>query len=263
MAWFEKEMDYARENLEQVSRTAIGHASEKLDGVVREGIAQASSEVREVVLQASREVDAKLDKISAELHNQRQFTKADVREMVDYAADRLGAAMDERTRVMKSEITLLVQEKVEYLKQEVDAFFIRRQQDLARERRRLIANVLIAVAASLAMGALSLMFHRVGQGNLDLLDMFRIVFASLGGGYLVYMLVNLVLRYRRMSEHRKDMVFLTMKYWGILRPENIFIHALVVLILAGLAVFLLFPEYLGLWLGSETLLRWAAKLHGS
>ncbi|MBU0593827.1 MAG: hypothetical protein KKH74_08840 [Gammaproteobacteria bacterium] len=260
MTWFQKEMDYARENLEQVSRTAIDHASEKLDGVVREGIAQASGEMREVVLGASREVDAKLDKISAELHSQRQFTKSDVKEMVDYAADRLGVAMDERTRVMKSEITALIQEKVEYLKHEVDAFFIQRQQDLARERRRLIANVLIAVTASVAMGILSLMFHRVGEGSVDMLGIFRIVFASLGGGYLVYLLVNMVIKYRRMSEHRKDFVFLTMKYWGILRPESLFSHALVAMILFAFGALLFFPEYLGRWLGSETLLRWAAEL---
>ncbi|MFH1493175.1 MAG: hypothetical protein ABIG70_00060 [Pseudomonadota bacterium] len=260
MTWFQKEMDYARENLEQVSRTAIDHASEKLDGVVREGIAQASGEMREVVLGASREVDAKLDKISAELHSQRQFTKSDVKEMVDYAADRLGVAMDERTRVMKSEITALIQEKVEYLKHEVDAFFIQRQQDLARERRRLIANVLIAVTASVAMGILSLMFHRVGEGSVDMLGIFRIVFASLGGGYLVYLLVNMVIKYRRMSEHRKDFVFLTMKYWGILRPESLFSHALVAMILIACGALLFFPEYLGRWLGSETLLRWAAEL---
>ncbi|MDP2783149.1 MAG: hypothetical protein Q8O38_00955, partial [Sulfurimicrobium sp.] len=243
-------------------RTAIDHASEKLDGVVREGIAQASGEMREVVLGASREVDAKLDKISAELHSQRQFTKSDVKEMVDYAAERLGAAMDERTRVMRTEITALIQEKVEYLKHEVDMFFIQRQQDLARERRRLIANVLIAVTASLAMGILSLMFHRVGQGNLDMLGIFRIVFASLGGGYLVYLLVNMVIKYRRMSEHRKDFVFLTMKYWGILRPESLFSHVALVVFLLALGALLFFPEYIGRWLGSETLLRWAAQIRG-
>lgn len=262
MTWFQKEMDYARENLEQVSRTAIDHASEKLDGVVREGIVQASGEMRDVVLQASQEVDAKLDKISAELHSQRQFTKADVKEMVDYAADKLGATMDERIRVMKSEITTLVQEKVEYLKEEVDTFFIRRQEDLARERRRLISNVLIAVAASLVMGVLSLMFHRVGQDRLDMLGIFRIVFASLGGGYLVYLLVNMVIKYRRMSEHRKDFVFLTMKYWGILRPESIFSHVLLVLALLALGALVFFPEYLARWLGSDLLLRWAAQLKG-
>jgi hypothetical protein len=261
MAWFEKEIDYARESLEQVSRSAIEHASIKLEGVLKEGIAEASGEVREVVLQASQEVDAKLDKISTELHSQRQFTKTDVKEMVDYAAERLGSVMDERTRVMRTEIASLVQEKVEYLKQEIDTFFIRRQEDLARERRRLFANILIAVTASLGMGMLSLMFHRVGQGNLDLLSIFRIVFASLGGGYLVYLLVNMVRRYRRMSEHRKDLVFLTMKYWGILRPESLLSHALLLLLLLALTMVLFFPDYLGHWLGNETLLRWARQLH--
>lgn len=262
MTWFQKEMDYARENLEQVSRTAIDHASEKLDGVVREGIAQASGEMRDVVLSASQEVDAKLDKISTELHSQRQFTKDDVVELVDYAAEKLGSTIDQRVHVMREEITALIQEKVEYLKHEVDNFFIQRQQDLARERRRLIANVLIAVTASLAMGILSLMFHRVGQGNLDMLGIFRIVFASLGGGYLVYLLVNMVIKYRRMSEHRKDFVFLTMKYWGILRPESLFSHAVLVVVLLALGALLFFPEYIGRWLGSETLLRWAAQIRG-
>jgi hypothetical protein len=149
---------------------------------------------------------------------------------------------------------------VEYLKHEVDNFFIQRQQDLARERRRLIANVLIAVTASLAMGILSLMFHRVGQGSLDMLGIFRIVFASLGGGYLVYLLINMVIKYRRMSEHRKDFVFLTMKYWGILRPESLFSHVIVLMALLVLGGLLVFPEYLGRWLGSEALLRWAAQL---
>jgi len=260
MTWFQKEMDYARENLEQVSRTAIDHAADKLNVVVKDGVKEASGELREAILNASHEVDHKLDKISAELHNQRQFTKDDVVELVDYAAEKLGSTVDERVRVMREEITALIQDRVEYLKHEVDAFFIERQQDLARERRRLIANVLIAVAASLAMGVLSLMFHRVGQGNLDMLGIFRIVFASLGGGYLVYLLVNMLIKYRRMSEHRKDFVFLTMKYWGILRPESLFSHALLVVFLIALGALLFFPELLGRWLGSETLLRWAAQL---
>ena len=78
MAWFEKEMDYARESLEQVSRVAVEQAGEKLTGVVQGGLVQASSELREAILNASHEVDRKLDKISAELHSQRQFTKDEI-----------------------------------------------------------------------------------------------------------------------------------------------------------------------------------------
>lgn len=262
MTWFQKEMDYARENLEQVSRTAIDHAADKLNVVVKDGVREASGELREAILNASHEVDHKLDKISAELHSQRQFTKDDVVELVDYATEKLGSTMDQRVHVMREEITALVQDRVEYLKHEVDNFFIQRQQDLARERRRLIANVLIAVTASLAMGIVSLMFHRVGQGSLDMLGIFRIVFASLGGGYLVYLLVNMLIKYRRMSEHRKDFVFLTMKYWGILRPESLFSHALLVVVLVAMGALLFFPDYLGHWLGSETLLHWAARIKG-
>ena len=262
MAWFEKEMDYARESLEQVSRNTIDIAAEKLHGVVQDGIREASGELREAVLGASREVDLKLDKISGELHSQRQFTKDDVVELVDYAADKLGATIDERVRVMRGEITALVQERVEYLKHEVDSFFVQRQQDLARERRRLIANILIAVAASVVMGVLSLMYQRALLGSMDVYGLFRVVFLSLTGGYAVYLLVKLVIKYRQMSEHKKDLVFLAMKYWGVLRPESFFGHVLLILILIAFYTVLFFPLEIAHWLGNETLIRWAGGLRG-
>jgi hypothetical protein len=262
MAWFEKEMDYARESLERVSRMTIEEAGERLGDVMRDGIAQASRELRHVVTEASREVDTKLDKISAELHNQRQFTKDDVKELVDYAAARLGATIDERVQVAKAEIAGLVQDRVEYLKQEVDTFFIRRQEDLARERRRLMANILIAVVASLVMGGLSLTYHRVLLGTLDVFGFFRAVFVALTAGYGVYLLVKLVRRYRSMSEHRKDLVYLFMRYWGVLRPESVFGHVVLLLVLLALYGALFFPEEIARWLGSETLMRWVRTLRG-
>ena len=262
MVWFKDEMDYARENLKQASESAIERAGDKLGDVVREGIAGASSELREVVLGASQEVDAKLEKISNELHNQRSFTKSDVKELVDYASDKLGATMDDRIYVMKSEITSLVQEKVEYLKKEVDAFFVQRQQDLSRERRRLIANVLIAVAASVLVGAISLMYQRYALGTMNLFGIFRVVFASLTGGYGVYLLVKVVQRYTRMSEHKKDLVYLSMRYWGVLRPESVFAHIVLMMLLAVLFAFLFFPEQLAQLSGNATLIHWVQELRG-
>lgn len=262
MAWFEKEMDYARESLEKVSRTAIEHASDKLDGVVKEGIAQASGELREVVLETSKEVDAKLDKISAELHSQRSLTKDDVMELVDYAAEKIGSTIDARVGVIRSEITALMQEKVEYLKSEVDDFFVKRQEDLARERRRLFANVLIAVSASIVVGIFSLMYHRYAQGGTDLFGVFRAVFAALAGGYAAYLLASVARRYLRMSEHKKDMVFLAMRYWGVLRPESVFSHFLLLIVLVAVFAALFFPETVAGWIGNEALIRWVAGLRG-
>lgn len=262
MVWFKDEMDYARESLEKTSESAIERAGDKLSEVVREGIAGASGELREVIMGASHEVDVKLDKISVELHSQRTFTKSDVKELVDYAAETLAKTVDERVHVMRTEITSLVQEKVEYLKHEVDSFFVQRQQDLARERRRLFANVLIAVSASFVVGAVSLMYHRYAQGTLDMLGIFRVVLASLTGGYTVYLLVKLVQRYMRMSEHKKDLIYLGMRYWGVLRPESIFVHLVLLALLLVMFGMLFFPEQVAQMSGSAALIHWVQQLRG-
>lgn len=256
MTWFQKEMDYARESLEKVSAHAIGEAADKLNHVVREGISEASGELREIVTGASQDIDAKLDKISLELHEQRQFTKTDVKELVDYAADKLGATIDARVLVMKQEITNLVHDKVEYFKLEVDSFFVKRQQDIARERRRLILNILLAVGASFLMGGVSLMYQRYSAGTVDLFGIFRIVFISLAAGYLVYMLVSMLRRYRQMSEHRKDVMFLAVRYWGFLRPESVIGHLLLLVLLVLLYGLVFYPEQIAQLTGSETLSHW-------
>lgn len=262
MAWFEKEMDYARESLEKVAEHAIDRAGEKLGDTLQTGIAVASRELREIILGASREVDSKLEKISEELHNQRQFTKTDVKELVDYAAERLGATLDARIALARQEIASLVQDKVEYLKQEIDGFFLQRQRDLARERRRLIANVLIAVAAAFVMGWLSLMYHRVLGGTMDMFGVFRAVFVALAGGYGVYLVVAWFRRYRRMSEHKKDLMFLAMRYWGVLKPEGLFGHLLLLLLLGVIYVVIFYPDEVARLTGSSWLLEWVGRLHG-
>ncbi len=262
MTWFQKEMDYARESLEKVSGTAIDRAADKLNGVVRDGIGHASTELREVVEATSQKIDTKLDKISNELHDQRQFTKSDVKELVDYAADKLGATIDARVHVMKSEITALVQEKVEYFKHEVDAFFVQRQQDIARERRRLVVNILIAVGASFLMGGVSLMYHRYSAGTVDLFGIFRIVFISLAAGYLAYMAATMLRRYRQMTEHKKDVMFLAMRYWGFLRPGSIIGHLLLIVLFLVLYAVMFYPEAFIKLTGSEVLSSWVKALHG-
>ncbi|MGO9443659.1 MAG: hypothetical protein ACLPXB_02660 [Thiobacillaceae bacterium] len=255
MAWFEKEMNYAKDSLADVSQQAIDRAGERLTGVVKDGVAQAGTELREVIQHAGEEIDLKLEKISLELHNQRQFTKDDVREMVDYASDRLSTVLDERVSVARREFSSLVEEKVEYFKREVDDFFIRRQGDLARERRRLFANVVIAVMASTLVGAVSWMYHRFVGGALDLFGIFRIVFASLTGGYVVYLVISFIRRWMTMSEHNKDAMYLTMRYWGVLRPESIFGN-LVLLCLAGLLFGLvMFPDILVQLPGGKVILE--------
>jgi len=256
MPWFEKEMDYARDSLADAAERSIDKAGERLATVVREGVGQAGSELKQVIAGASQEIDTKLDKISQELHNQRQFTKDDVKELVDYAADKLSSVLDDRIQMMKSEISALVEEKTEYFKAEVDAFFIQRQRDLARERRRMVVNIGLAFVASVAVGGVSLFYRGLEHGPVDMLTVFRIVLASLVGGYVVYLGASLLNRWLSLAEHRKDALFLAARYWGWLRPGSLFSTFLLLMVLLLFSFVLLFPEdlirYFGLtdWLAA-------------
>jgi vacuolar-type H+-ATPase subunit H len=255
MALFDKTIEHAKDSLAEVSREAIDRASERLSEVVKDGVLQAGTELKDVIWRASQEIDTKLDKISEELHAQRQFTKDDVREMVDYAGERLSTVMDARIVHAKSEISGLVQEKVEYFKHEIDSFFIERQRDLARERRRLFINVAIAILASLSLGFVSWLYHQYLGGGIDVFALFRIVCASLMGGYAAYLAVKLLRRWLLMSEHKKDALFLASRYWGVLRPESIFGTLILVCLMAVLIGFLLFPEQIAQLTGSEKWLK--------
>jgi hypothetical protein len=222
---FEKTIDYARDSLIAASEAAVDKAGDRLGQVVEN---------------ASQAIDEKLDKISQELHSQRSLTKDDVRELVDYAADRLSVVLDQRIAVMRHEITELVQEKTEYFKAEIDAFFIQRQQDLARERRRLLLNIVLAAGAALAVGAVSLFYKGIQEW--DLLTVFRVVLAALAGGWGVWLAVSMLRRWRMMSEHRKDLFFLAARYWGWLQPASVFSALVVLAILVILSLALAFPQ---------------------
>jgi len=225
MTMFEKTIDYARESLIAASEAAVDRAGERMG---------------QVVDNASQAIDQKLDKISLELHSQRQFTKDDVHELVDYAAVRLSDVLDQRIALMRREITSLVEEKTEYFKTEIDDFFIKRQQDLARERRRLLINIVLATVAALSVGAISLFYKGVREW--DLLTVFRVVLASLAGGYGVWLVASLLRGWLRMTEHKKDLVFLAARYWGWLRPASIFSTLVVLAILGLLSLALMFPH---------------------
>ncbi|HRH80283.1 MAG TPA: hypothetical protein PLW81_04495 [Thiobacillaceae bacterium] len=255
VAWFQKEMDYARDSLSTMSEKAIDRAGERLSEAMREGVKAAGAELREVVQGTSTEIDAKLDKISLELHEQRQFTKDDVRELVDYAAERLSSVLDERIAVMRREITDLVKEKTEYFKAEIDDFFIKRQQDLARERRRMVINIALAFAASVAVGVVSFFYKGLAEGQVDMMTVFRIVLASLGGGYGVWLAVSLIRHWLKMEEHRKDALFLAARYWGWLRPTSVFSNLVLLLLVLALSLALIFPAEAVRLLGMEHLVE--------
>lgn len=238
----------------------LEQTSTRIDNLVRSSIDQANTGFQQMIRDAGQELDLRLENISREIHNHRQLTREDIKEVVDYAAVRLGSAIDERIQTTRTEMTTLVKEKIEVLKQEIDTFFIRRQEDLARERRRLVVNVLIAVTATILMAAFSLLYHRFTQGRIDLFDFFRVLFISLTVGYSIFLAVRLVMRYLKMAEHRKDLVFFAMRYVGVLHPESVLSYVVLLFITLIVLGVLLFPYTLVQLIGNDSLSQWMEKL---
>lgn len=81
--------------------------------------------------------------------------------------------------------------------------------------------------------------------SLDVFTVFRILFASLSGGYAVYLMVNLLLKLTRMAEHKKDALFVVMRLWGVLKPQSIMMQLLLLAALAVLYALLFFPDFAG------------------
>ena len=102
---------------------------------------------------------------------------------------------------------------------------------------------------------MSWLYHQYLGGGLDVFAIFRIVLASLMGGYTAYLAVKLLRRWLSMSEHKKDTLFLVSRYWGVLRPESIFGTVILVCLMAVLVGLLLFPDQIAHLTGSEKWLR--------
>ncbi len=111
------------------------------------------------------------------------------------------------------------------------------------------------MVASLSLGFVSWLYHQYLGGGLDVFSAFRIVFASLAGGYAAYLAVKLLRHWLAMSEHKKDTLFLVSRYWGVLRPESVFGTLVLVCLMAALVGFLLFPDQIAQLTGSEKWLR--------
>lgn len=114
----------------------------------------------------------------------------------------------------------------------------------------MVVNIALAMAASLGAAVVGLWYKGyIGGAKVDIFTVFRIVLAALSAGYGVWLLINLLTRWLRLSEYHKDMLFLVARYWGVLRPSSV-LGILILLIFSVLVLLLLsFPEQAASLLG--------------
>ncbi len=185
------------------------------------------------ILLAGKQAEDKISLMSEELHTQRKFTAEDVERLIDYAADRFGNTIDTRIEKLRHETSTLITQKIEHVRAELSA--------AATEQKRVaLRNAALAVAASIAVGLVSLVYRKYGHGEIELVDVFRSLLLALSVGYGLWLAVRAFSNYLVTSRFRRNAVIVSLRYFEVLRPKGAIGHLGVFVALLVVWVFISF-----------------------
>lgn len=201
---------------------------EMLGDRMDQAVTLAGQQLNEVVERASDQLDERIKQVSDAVHDQRQLTKADIEGLIDYATISLGKVLDERIEKLRIESSTMITDKIEQVRSELSEAAV-------EQKRGAIRNAMVAVAASILVGIVSIYYKKYLGGDINLVDIFRSVLLSLTVGYAVWLVFKQVSAYIQSSRLKRNAVIVGLKYFDVLRPKGVLWQ---VLGLAGI---------LGLW----------------
>ncbi|MDQ7989967.1 MAG: hypothetical protein REI09_10090 [Candidatus Dactylopiibacterium sp.] len=218
--------DWTKE-LRQVKAASSEIVEQQISPMLREAIAQAGDQLSRVVDEAGSRVQENIETLSREIHAQRSLTREDLRELIDYASDKIGSTVDARLLRARQEVSTLFAEKVTELRAEFE--------DAARRTRRtLYLNLALSAGAALAMAAVGFLYKKVSLGEVDVFTVFRVLLLSLAVGTGLFSALRLLGNWREMSGTRRNIATTVLGMMGIFRPNGALgLLALCVLLLAG------------------------------
>lgn len=158
-------------------------------------------------------IEIAIEKASKELNSQRALTREDLKDIVRYAGEQFGTALDIRIEKAKYETSDLITSKLlEFRIQLSDA--------ATEQKRTAIRNASIAITASFVVGIISLAYRKILHGELDLLDIFRSVLLALGTGYFCWIAFKFIYRFFKAPEITKNALIVGVGYLDILKPKG-------------------------------------------
>lgn len=173
----------------------------------------AGSQLREVVEHTSNQLDERIRQIGEELHAQRQLTKTDIEQLIDYATRGFGEVLDQRIEKLRLETSAVISDKINQVRAELT--------EAANEQKRnTLKNAMIAIAASIMVAVVSLFYKKYLHGEIDLIDIFRSSLLALTVGYTLWLVFKQVGTYLRSSRLKRNAVIVGIKYFDVLRPRG-------------------------------------------
>ncbi|MFZ6815247.1 hypothetical protein ACO0K3_12315 [Undibacterium sp. Rencai35W] len=181
--------------------------------LVDRSIQQVSTELSQVIQQAGAQIDRNIGVLSDEIHNQRSMTKDDIKALIDYSTEQIGAALDQRILAIKHETSTLINEKIDMLKCELEDAAV-------TSRKTMYVNVAISISAAIAMAIIGLIYKKISLGELNLLNVFRVTLLSCATFTFVLSAMKGWQRWRGMKQSKKGVATIAISYFGVLRPNG-------------------------------------------
>lgn len=215
--------DWTKE-LEQVNTSLSTLFEEKIEPMVDRVIENATqglgATLKGAVADASENVGKHIDSISEEINKQRYMTKQDVESLIDYAAAKFGAALDERIDKAKVETAKLVTEKLNEVRGQLT-------EAATQQKKSALRNATIAVIAAILVAGLSLIYNKVLHGDIDLLVVFRASLLALAAGNFVILVVGVLNNYIRSSRDKRNLVIVGVQFIGAFKTKHLIAHIMI------------------------------------
>lgn len=185
----------------------------RVEPLVEKSIRQLSAEMKGSIAEASNKVEHNVGLLSQEIHNHRSITADEIRSLIDYSADKFGIMIDQRVALMRAEVSDLINDKTEKIKEELaDA--------AVRSRRALYINAAISCGLAAMVALLSFLYRRATAGELDPFVVYRVAAVGCGTFTAVLGLLKVVQRWRAAAPVKRGIATVALGYLGVLRPNG-------------------------------------------
>jgi cation transport ATPase len=158
-------------------------------------------------------------KAGHEFSSQRQLTKEDIEQLIRYAADVFGAALDQRIEKARDEARHLIQSQIAEIREQLT--------EAANEQKKAtVRNASVAIGATIIVGMLSLFYNRYFHGEMNLIDIFRSFFLALVAGYGAWLIYRYTHSYFQAPRFKRNAIILGVRYFEVLKPKGALGHLL-------------------------------------
>ena len=199
--------------LNQIKGAAKDLVDQSVNPMIKGAIQQASEEINKAVEKAGQQIQANINLLSTEIHDQRQLTREDLMALVDYAAEKIGTTIDQRLLQAKLEATSFVTERVEHLKKELEDAAI-------KSRQTLYMNLAISMGSALAMAIIGIVYKKISIGELDLFAVFRVFLLSAATGTIIFAGLKAFHNWLALNKAKKNAAAIVINHISVFRPNG-------------------------------------------